>query len=90
MKAQKEGSTMKQQRPITTPNKSAGYLRSRRESLGLSLNEAAENIGVSARTLRRYERQGLTGSVRCNRIRGLCLTYGISVDDLWQFVMQPV
>lgn len=79
---------MKERQPITTPNKSADFLRSKREALGLSLSEAAGRVGVSAQTLRRYERQGLSGSVRCSRVERLSKAYGVSIEHLCSLMMQ--
>lgn len=88
MRAQKEGSTMKARQPITTPNKSADFLRSKREALGLSLSEAAGRIGISSQTLRRYEREGLSGKVRCSRVERVSKAYGITIDSLCSLMMQ--
>lgn len=89
MKAQKEGSTMISKPTFTTPNKSADFLRSKREALGLSLSEAAGRIGISAQTLRRYERQGVSGHIRYSRVMGLCEAYGISADHLLSLMVHP-
>ena len=77
------------QQPITMPNRSAAFLRAKRESLGLSVREAAERIGISAQTLRRYEHQGLSSRVRFSRVDRLCCAYSISVNHLLSLAMQP-
>ncbi len=52
---------MENRHPTTGRNRSAEALMGARAALWLSINEAAGRIGVSAQTLRRYERHGLTG-----------------------------
>lgn len=65
-----------------TPNKSGEFLRDARLSLGLTVPEAARAVGCSARTLRRYESQGLPNGILVSRVFGLCRAYGISADHL--------
>lgn len=79
---------MKGRQPITTPNKSAEFLRAKREELGLSVSEAAEKIGISAQTLRHYERDGISGSVWYSRVARLSRAYGINTDQLRAIMME--
>lgn len=70
-------------------NRSGDYLRDTRHRLGLSRKQAAGLAGCTAQTIGRYERRGVTGSVRYSRVMRLCEAYGISADHLLSLMMQP-
>lgn len=70
-------------------NASGPYLRKVRMELGLSKEEAAERIGVSVRTLEKYERQGLSGSMGWNNFFSICVTYNVSAEDLLWLMLEP-
>lgn len=87
-RARKEVSGAVKRPTITTPNKSADFLRAKRESQGLSVREAAELIGISPRALARYERQGLNERVGSDCVKRLSHAYGVSIDHLCMLMMQ--
>lgn len=70
-------------------NRTGEYLRTTRLHLGLSRKQAAELAGCTTQTIGRYERRGITGSVRYSRVMRLCEAYGISADHLLSLMMQP-
>ena len=74
---------------VSKPNKSAKLMRDSRTRLGLSRSQAAQIIGCTACTIGRYEREGISGSVRYSRVARLCEAYRISADHLCSLIMQP-
>lgn len=79
---------MKEGQPTAKPNKSGQFLREKREELGLTVSEAAKMIGISTRTLKHYERDGISGSVWFSRVARLSRAYGINIDQLRMIMMQ--
>ena len=63
-------------------NPSGPYLRAIRQGKGITQSEAARQMGVSTRTLRRYERDGITSTMGVLHVFAICRAYGISVDQL--------
>ncbi|MEW8253742.1 MAG: helix-turn-helix transcriptional regulator [Candidatus Thiodiazotropha taylori] len=57
----------------------AGRLKRARLSLKMSPEEAGERTGFSARTIRRFEREGLTDLAKLDI---LCECYGIDLMDI--------
>ena len=67
---------------MTAKNESGAYLRSARESLGLSRAEIAERIGCSTSTVARWERAGVTGRMLLTTIYLICREYHVDPDRL--------
>lgn len=81
---------MENRQPTTARNRSAEALRDARAALGLSITEAARRVGVSTQTLRRYEREGLTGRVVFSRFMAVSRVYGIGSRELYGMIKQAV
>lgn len=80
----------KQSEPaIVKGNQSGPYLKGVRLGMGLTQREAARRIGVSTRTLRRYERYGMLGTMGCMHVFAVCRAYGVSADLLINLAQQP-
>lgn len=75
-------------RAIRKGNASGPMLRGLREGMGMSLKDAAARIGCDPSTLRRWEREGLTGRVRAGRVFSVCTVYHVSVDSLFAAAQQ--
>ena len=67
---------------FVTPNRSAAYLKSSRERLGLSVAEMADAIEVSPSTVRRWERDGVTGSMSTYNAYMISRVYEVDIDQL--------
>ena len=72
----------KRQTVIKTRNRSAELLRTVREAQGLTVDDVARLVPCSRRTVLRYEADGVQSSTRANRVRALCMAYGVSCDAL--------
>ena len=69
---------------ICRGNPSGPYLRAIRLGMGITQSEAARLMGVSTRTLQRYERDGITSTMGALHVFAICHAYGISADLLFE------
>lgn len=70
-------------------NQSGPYLKGVRLGMGLTQREAARRIGVSTRTLQRYERYGMLSTMGCLHVFAVCNAYGVSADLLCDLAQKP-
>lgn len=80
---------MKRVSPFVKPNMSGQYLKTIRTNRGESLEEAAAAMGVSARTVRRWEHEGVSRHASAIRVFKTCEYYDISADYLIELMKQP-
>lgn len=73
---------------IRRGNASGPMLRRLREGMGMSVQDAAARIGCAPSTLRRWERDGLTGRVLVGRVFRACTLYHVSADALFAAAQQ--
>lgn len=69
-------------------NPSGPYLRDARIRMGMTQREAAERIGVSTRTLQRYEHEGIQGTTGTLKVFAVCSAYGISANLLAELTLR--
>ena len=63
-------------------NQSGGLLKNRREALGLTVNDVADMVQCSRKTVLRYERDGVQASTRFNRFMAIVMVYKLSPDEI--------
>lgn len=71
---------------VTTRNATASYLEISRRAAGLTREDAAKRVGVSASTIGRWEREGITVRTSLDRVAKVCDAYGISADNLCSLI----
>lgn len=70
-------------------NQSGPYLKGVRMGMGLTQREAARRIGVSTRTLQRYERYGVLSTMGVLHVFAICHAYDVSADLLCDLAQRP-
>ncbi|MDO4403992.1 MAG: helix-turn-helix transcriptional regulator [Atopobiaceae bacterium] len=80
---------MSVERLIHTPNLSGSYLSGVRQTLGLTRKQAAERIGCSESTLRKYELEGIKGTTSATMLGDIARAYGIRLQTLIDCAMTP-
>lgn len=64
----------------------ASYQKIPRKAAGLTCEDAAKLIGVSASTVGRWGREGITVRTSLNHVARACDAYGISADNLCSLI----
>ena len=86
--ADRKDSTMAKKRLLEQHNRSADILKSRREALGLTVDDVADRMECARKTVLKYERDGIQSTTRFNRLMALVMVYEVSPDELIEAAFQ--